>query len=111
MWRNSVMSIVRIRASDFAKFTGHNTFVTLCEVRTLFWQRNAKLAARFGVVVEEEVDELERCVRECRADERAAVARSVELAEDADAQSAERAFNQASAHWSPMRALQDIADL
>ena len=85
------MNVARIRASDLAKFTGHNTFVTPHEVRTLFWQRNAKLAARFGIAVEEEVDELERCVRACSADERAAVARSVALPDDADAATVARA--------------------
>tara|TARA_B110000046_G_scaffold158305_1_gene170198 strand:- start:307 stop:1248 length:942 start_codon:yes stop_codon:yes gene_type:complete len=85
---------VRVRASDFAKFTGHNTFVTPDEAAMLFWQRNSKLAAARGICVEPETSEVERDIRQSSSAVQTAVKQSLKLSQDATASTVARAVEE-----------------
>ena len=82
--------ILKIRASDFAKFTGHNKFVTNEEAVTLFWQRNRKVAEKRGISIEAEMNEIERDFRQRSVLAQTAIKESLCLPLDAPIESVVR---------------------
>lgn len=88
------MERLRVRASDFAKFTAHNTFSKEDEVTALFWQRNVRAATARGIHVVPEVGEIEGQIRECTRVEREAAAVSVHLPTNATAKDIARTINE-----------------
>jgi hypothetical protein len=86
--------LVRVRASDFAKFTGHNKFVTREEAAALFWQRNLKVAEAHGISVEPEATEIERDFRKSSLPTQAAVKETLCLSADAPVESVVRAVHE-----------------
>lgn len=86
--------VVRVRASDFAKFTGHNKFVTREEAMTLFWQRNPKVAAARGISVEPEANEIEQDFLKSSAPTQTAVKETLCLPADAPVERVMRAMHE-----------------
>lgn len=86
--------VVRVRASDFAKFTGHNKFVTHEEATALLWQRNPKVAAARGINVEPEANEIERDFRKSSVPTQTAVRESLCLPADAPVERVVRAVHE-----------------
>lgn len=72
---------IRIRASDLAKFIGRNPYVSKEEATELFWERNARLAEKYGIAVDV-ADPMAKKIKTCTNAERTAIATHFSLPSD-----------------------------